>query len=599
MRINSPLLDGLWRAVTGRVPDGQTAFEADPPADASSFVLRFLYPRVYEESLRWYISKQHENTGDSPKDQYGCALVQAASIGRLSVVQLLLSVMDLPADVHIDHALTRAVANDHMDCALFLHPHWRPGPDELDSMLYHVIDTGHFDMFKWLFEAVMSHQLHHTITAEEFLRCASMHGRDAMVDWLLKRCNPPFEDEVLQRAHMLGFTSLLPDTLQRLASHQLGPDIIRINSTIDRAIREENIDALRRLIALRPRAWLNPFAAQSLFVSLTSVQDVAVLQVLQECGLFDDTQNYSVTLSGLVRSFRADLLEFMVQAWPMITWDMKEALYVAAAVGDARVLRLVVDLTSKHDSADCVDELKLLNAEGARALSSQMPESILREHFSSIFHRAMINGHLATVAMICGHPSTMAYRVEMLRAAVRVRQMAVVKCILQSLCTTGSPIDSAVLYTAMEYCSAAPDIRAMLCAHCAVYPVVDISVARQAFRNATIGGCFDLCDVLLPLLREPPCFSAAHFRTLAKSLAVALAGSSEWFMSSALEVFSWDFLVEMDKGLVAAVSSGHLKQVELLLDAGATASLQTLLSQTDDAAIIALLTSRLSKPSAV
>jgi len=297
-----------------------------------------------------------------------------------------------------------------------------------------------------------------------------------------------------------------------------------------------------------------------------------------------------------VLSFRADLLEFMVQAWPMITWDMKEALYVAAAIGDARVLRLVVDLTSKHDSADCVDELKLLNAQGASALANQIPESILREHFSSIFDRAMLHGYLATVAMICAHPSTTAYRVEMLRAAVRVRQVAVVKCILQSLCTSGSPIDSDVLYTATEDCSAGPDICAMLCAHCAVYPLKEFSQAREVFRNAAIGGCFDLCHVLLPLLRDPPCFSAAHFRTLTKSLEVALSGNGAWLVSTVMEVFPCEFELQAETGLLSAVHNRNVQQVELLLDGGAYISLPTLLCHTDDAAIIALVTSRLSKP---
>jgi len=56
-RINSPLLDGLYKAVTGRDADGKTPFEVNLPCSECHMLKRLIFPRLYDSTLRWYISK--------------------------------------------------------------------------------------------------------------------------------------------------------------------------------------------------------------------------------------------------------------------------------------------------------------------------------------------------------------------------------------------------------------------------------------------------------------------------------------------------------------------------------------------------------------
>ena len=83
-RLNSPLLDGLWKLATGQDCDGHTPFEAHTAPSAAKALLRLVCPRAYVSTAELLLSRHA-----SDQVHNGEALLRAAGAGSLDMLSVL------------------------------------------------------------------------------------------------------------------------------------------------------------------------------------------------------------------------------------------------------------------------------------------------------------------------------------------------------------------------------------------------------------------------------------------------------------------------------------------------------------------------------
>ena len=126
-RMNSPLLDGLWRLVSGEDPDGVSELIVSPPVDQIVMLSRLLIPRWYKETVEFLGLLKHVNPFTLPTYRFytemrstlvSSPLLCAAGSGRHDLVRMLLE-HDFLLDFGL--ALIRAAeANDIASMELLL-----------------------------------------------------------------------------------------------------------------------------------------------------------------------------------------------------------------------------------------------------------------------------------------------------------------------------------------------------------------------------------------------------------------------------------------------------------------------------------------------
>jgi len=114
--LNSPLLDGLWKVVTGVDPDEAVELVIDKPVYKQRMLLRLIAPKSYADTIEFLgLLKEHWKTSLREDDLDFFAdmpLVEVASgTGHVELVQLFLN-CGVVEDV--DDALWRAAGNGHL-----------------------------------------------------------------------------------------------------------------------------------------------------------------------------------------------------------------------------------------------------------------------------------------------------------------------------------------------------------------------------------------------------------------------------------------------------------------------------------------------------
>ena len=114
-RWNSPVLDALWQAVTGRTPDGVTPFAANPPHRAAALVNRLVWPRAYPEAVDLVL--RVIRMPDDPSMLLAPAIVTAARAGHVVILkQLLVYPLSLAANDYLCRRLPNIAACGHVPC---------------------------------------------------------------------------------------------------------------------------------------------------------------------------------------------------------------------------------------------------------------------------------------------------------------------------------------------------------------------------------------------------------------------------------------------------------------------------------------------------
>jgi len=116
--LNSPLLDGLWKVVTGLDPDGVTDLLVDELNGTRRVLLRLLAPKPYLDTICFLGILNAPWSADLVVDAsvYDCLnpVAVAAGSGRLELIRLMLQTGFL-AHAGADYALSAAVENGHLD----------------------------------------------------------------------------------------------------------------------------------------------------------------------------------------------------------------------------------------------------------------------------------------------------------------------------------------------------------------------------------------------------------------------------------------------------------------------------------------------------
>jgi len=120
-RWNSPVLDGLWQAVTGRTPDGVTPFALNPPHDTAELLNRLIWPRAYPEAVDLVLGLKGVPQGGSVVLP---AIVTCACAGYGDILKrlLLASPIDQIARVYLLHRLPMIAACGQIACCELLFP---------------------------------------------------------------------------------------------------------------------------------------------------------------------------------------------------------------------------------------------------------------------------------------------------------------------------------------------------------------------------------------------------------------------------------------------------------------------------------------------
>jgi len=88
-RWNSPVLDGLWQAVTGRTPDGITPFALNPPHAAPELLSRLVWPKAYPNAM--YLVLERMNVDHNCSLLLAPAIVTCACAGHIDMLKGLLA----------------------------------------------------------------------------------------------------------------------------------------------------------------------------------------------------------------------------------------------------------------------------------------------------------------------------------------------------------------------------------------------------------------------------------------------------------------------------------------------------------------------------
>jgi len=121
-KLNSPVLDGLWRAIAGQIPHPEATIRWNLPGTMHSLFMRTVHPRPYPAAVEYLLDRGadlHENE-DEP-------LRCAAEHGWDSVLTILLA---RGANVHAldDFALIKAAARGHVEVVSLLLQHVNAQP---------------------------------------------------------------------------------------------------------------------------------------------------------------------------------------------------------------------------------------------------------------------------------------------------------------------------------------------------------------------------------------------------------------------------------------------------------------------------------------
>jgi len=155
-RCNSPVLDGLWQALTGRTPDGETPFALNPPHDTAELLSRLVWPRSYPEAVDLVVEVVSEHSRSSTL--VVSAVMTSACAGRVDILKgLLVRPLDDVAQKYLSDRLPRIAACGHMPCCEVIFPYLIPfgssirrHPNPIANALKQRAAAGHLQLVQFL-----------------------------------------------------------------------------------------------------------------------------------------------------------------------------------------------------------------------------------------------------------------------------------------------------------------------------------------------------------------------------------------------------------------------------------------------------------------
>jgi len=625
-RINSPLLDGLWKAVTGREPDGTTPFEENPTRDVSSLVTRLLFPRFYEDAVRWValetaddgVQERLRSTAASDFSLYSAlqrAFVHAFCIGQTKALEMFrrhislrhfdgtVKYLALLRAIRCGHLSTLSSAMYEMPCTYTepsvgecIDPGWLdPSGAKYETLMKTAVRFGRVDVFDWLLSVrsgasvVLDDR-----RASSLVQCAAAGGHLEMVQHLLQRINGKIKWQALHQAWHESWPAVRP----RLSA-LLADAVVSAGGTLDYMSCVRGMVNLKSVALVRTEAMVRTEAIATLlanmprsnrvpFRSPLPAQSWPAMQMLREAGLLDASSYSRIDLIAAVRTGNLHLVRLAldVSGLTFTLVDMEEALCVAAIVGrDQLIDLLLVGLYRVHQPAAL--ELAAVWSTGTAAqlyrhLERQRPFSADDVKTAARHgHIAMLDADRFPVDVPVQRMSTVA-----LHQAFIGRQLIAAA----HLYTLAHPLSSEDIGALFEKAADANDTYLLRFLHERCFQELLPRRGRVTFAllHAAVRGEQEQCEMLIPLMGKAPIIdSDTAILSLKRALAAAPSDGFAWFITTLLEQtaasdmfvgFNHDLWCDgeaawawggIDTVLSEAVSSGRLDLVKILVNFGA------------------------------
>ena len=574
-KINSPLLDGIWKGVTGRDPDGETELEplTDPTTD---LLLRLLIPRPFTLTLRWIITKPGSLKLDHTVPWF---LVVCSSLGLRELVELTLAASQSRA-FDLSHALCRAVINGRLDILHALETRVTAGGKLRAgslNLLCLAARGGHLDMIKYLLHPSQQH-LVPSADCCSAVQHAIHEGHSSSLHLLLDLCHDRLDTLALNRALSAAAGRGCVDVVQRLTdiARVRGVSILLRLSDFEKLFRANNVEGVRAMLSCCP---LEPHVSDDVLVHVCQHCDVDMARVLLETLIAVDVwaSARSHHLERAVLYGKRDLAMYLLERIGMRIWS-DSAVRIAVLFGNHQLAESLLVFLAAHDATQAAHIREEVESSGLALIWSALDRaqqqvygiraaevgqmSLVRLVVDdwSTYNRAtrcvmvedaLRGGHINCARLLLPLMRGEARRIDMLESAALVRDAAMMSLVIDELIADG-----------VINCDSSWDESTF-------YGVV------HSIHLSAVSGYTDHLNLLLPLLMQHsgaqddvllPFKNVLTAPVHARCVAVAPVATR---LLLCIDVDCRRVLDLIDRNLLNAVRSGDPVMVELLLNAGA------------------------------
>lgn len=590
-RICSPVLDGVFKALTGRDPRDAalTALAAITPPSLALFTLRLVFPKPYPQTLRWLLSKPSD-AGWRFTDVLAPTFLVSASIGLHEIIELLLPHAG-PSDrlMVLVPSLERAVRSGHVEVVASIVSALSDADKEdglFGRLLACATANGLVDMSKFLLAGALTEirdarsKARHESDLGHALGRAICGGHELCVQLLLQECGDlltaPRLTRALEFAIRRGQSRIAELVLRTAQNAHINVTVLA--STLF-AVHPWHLPAvlgMLHMVQRDDRQWQQTALLEDILVGGTH----AMLRPLVNAGFLDLPDIVSpdhLELAALTGD--DDVVVLLIQHGGARIWS-DEALLIAAAAGRKSMVDVLLECLAGNET----DRADLLRAEvdlhGLVGLVTTLSALSARFPYRA-FKSAVKAGQVESVRIFASL-SNAYLDDDTLRAIVESGQIEVVRLLM--------PLQhESMIDLLLEPAVCLPD-PAML------KLLVDTRISRtlndslsmtathtilSALHTAASMGRTEHAAVFLPLLTR--CAKGLPNAFL-ESLAVAVSrASADRCLQLAVFMIEYrlcagqgcdskraaDPMEAMDQGLIAAVKAGEIGSVQLHLDAGA------------------------------
>jgi len=569
-KINSPLLDGIWKGVTGRDPDGQSELEPLVGGSMSELLLRLLIPRPFMAALNWFITKR-----DFVKctDNFASLFIVCSSLGAREPVETLLTMLAPVRDLKytLIQAARRAVMNGRVDvlhaisAALLEHTGLIP-----KELLWLTTGSGHTEMLRYLLHPSRQHLVgyaHIGSALDDAIQGQHVSSMFLLLEKCQDRLNRYDITVAFERAAGLGSVEMV----QRLSeiAQSRGMSIRVRLSDLRPLISLNNIEGMRAMLAA---CQLDRFVADGVLMSVCTDADVEMARMLMENERVDvmDSAKWLHLLQAVLYN-KSELVMYLLGRIGMRVWS-DSAVRTAALLGHLQLARSMLGFLAFHDAPQAAYLQAELDSNDLFLMWTNMSpgaQELLQVRAAQI-------GHASLIHVVCSEPVVKNNFARFLvsQAAINGGHAECARYLLPSVRGMHRPGSLEVAARVRDPAMMRLVIDELLIA-AAVRAQQIPGLVHSAIHLAAVSGHADhvgmLLDWLVPQSGDLPRMISllkAAFTTAREDRCLAVAAATIHLrLYSTLECD--DILDPIDRSVVTAVRSGNLAMVELHLNAGA------------------------------
>jgi len=509
-RINSSLLDGLWKAVTGRDPNGQTPFRLDSAITANSFVCRLLCPRPYPSTLRWLAQKVVPGNPLAVPIVLENALILASSVGQVELLELLLPLRGKskghaedrrPCD---EMAMKRAMENGHLKVIQI----WIAELGTPTSLLAEVCGAAAVyrqnHLVEWTIHAMRNRDVstEHldcilTAAAEEFCEPAF----SLMLDYFPSRLSFEALTFAYHCVVMAQHQPLIEKFRKVLANVHRAP-ITR--NFIKSSISDEDCphSAIERLLAANvvplPQTVRHALASTAMHNA-----DLGKCLVLKRAGIITaagtDQMLRDAAVQRAIRDADKELLEFALELGP-INPVIQMPLYMAVCTNRRDLVELMVNAQTVGSQPRTE---RVMVPPDLIAVFRSYPRMTICDVHACLGVAAKF-GNMAAMRFMFGQSdftAAKAVKSQALKEAIDNRHTEIIELVLPCYREAKEPVPSDYIRDAV-LAGCEPRVLKMLC-NCE-WSSLDDDMTCESLCLAAVQGRYDVCEVLLDKMDRHP-----------------------------------------------------------------------------------------------